>query len=127
MSKTCGSCTVCCVAPRVEEFSKPCGTQCPKLNPELLEGACTIYNSRPYRCRQFECWWLVSNEMMAPPEFRPDRCGIMIYVYGDLIYVWEQSSTWEGSELESWILPRAAGRKVVVVHRHQPLVFLKQY
>jgi hypothetical protein len=71
---SCGDCTVCCLALRIDEFAKPAGTLC-----QHCTGAgCGIYETRYEVCRGFMCGY-----RMLPAlgdTWRPDRSGIMIMV-----------------------------------------------
>ena len=73
--RACGTCTVCCKAPLIDEpdFQKAPGVLCPNCK----EGSgCQIYAMRPNACRGFECGWKTMPEL--PDELRPDRSGILI-------------------------------------------------
>jgi hypothetical protein len=72
-SRSCGGCVQCCVMPNIDvpELRKPAGVRCPNL----VEGGCGIYESRPHVCRQWYCVWRTQLEL--PDLARPDRCGVM--------------------------------------------------
>lgn len=66
----CGECTACCYAFQVDEVDKgPC-QEC-KYN----DNGCTIYETRPQTCKDYECAWLGQPD--APEELRPDKCGVI--------------------------------------------------
>ena len=75
----CGSCTACCRIFDIPELKKPAGKWCEHC--EIGRG-CTIYESRPQMCVDFECLWLLSQkredfrERLAA-ELRPDRCKVV--------------------------------------------------
>ena len=69
---TCGECSLCCVALRVDELGKLAGEPCPKLGPE---GGCTIHATRPRVCREYHCHWL---EGGLDEGDRPDRLGAIV-------------------------------------------------
>ena len=100
----CGRCHVCCDAPSVEAFDKPCWKLCQHARKGRF-GACSIYEDRPEECRTFSCAWLDNHDM--PDEFRPDRCGIMLVgrpgTGKTTVQVWEDWTQLEGSRLESWL------------------------
>jgi hypothetical protein len=54
MSRTCGTCSLCCRVMSVPEM-KPDHAWCPKCT---LGTGCSIYASRPERCHDFSCQWL---------------------------------------------------------------------
>jgi hypothetical protein len=69
---SCGDCTVCCLALRIEEFDKPAGTLCQ----HCTGTGCGIYETRYEVCRGFMCGY-----RMLPAlgdTWRPDRSGILI-------------------------------------------------
>jgi hypothetical protein len=67
--RSCGECSLCCIALRVDELGKLAGEPCPKLGPN---GGCTIHASRPPVCREYHCHWL---EGGLEAGDRPDRIG----------------------------------------------------
>jgi hypothetical protein len=73
VTKTCGSCTVCCKLISVKELNKPAGTPCQHCN---IGRGCAIYQDRPHSCRAWSCGWLVTPDMRD--EYRPDRCGFVL-------------------------------------------------
>lgn len=84
MDRTCGECTLCCTLLTVQEttvvggrgssskteFNKPAGSRCQYL----CDKGCSIYPTRPYACRRFECLWLKGE---APDWARPDNIGVI--------------------------------------------------
>ena len=79
MTNKCGSCTACCRIFDIPELSKPAGKWCEHC--EIGRG-CQIYDSRPSVCKQFECFWLLSQEREDPrerleAELRPDKCKVV--------------------------------------------------
>jgi hypothetical protein len=69
---SCGACAVCCLALRIDEFSKPAGTMCQ----HCTGTGCGIYETRYEVCRGFLCGY-----RMVPAlgdAWRPDRSGILI-------------------------------------------------
>ena len=56
VTKSCGSCSLCCKLLSVSELNKPIDTWCPHARPG--KGGCAIYPDRPHRCRVFVCGWL---------------------------------------------------------------------
>jgi hypothetical protein len=73
--RSCGECTVCCQALWIDEpeLKKQPGILCPNCAPGK---GCTIYQMRPPICRNWHCEW--RKMAMFGPEWRPDRCQILI-------------------------------------------------
>lgn len=79
----CGSCTMCCKIMGVQELSKPEDTWCSAC---AKGKGCTIYESRPHSCREFECLWLwtqkqnLTDEGFEPLDesMRPDRSKVVL-------------------------------------------------
>lgn len=85
--KTCGGCTECCRLVPVAEIGVKSFTGCP-MRRTLIHAAgpgCSIYEKRPYSCRNWSCGWLLSPDL--PDEFRPDRIGFVIDERKDLVQV----------------------------------------
>lgn len=72
--RVCGSCTACCKAPALNmpEYSKPQGVWCQYC---VIGQGCTIYDTRPRACQNFECEWLKG---YGSEEERPDRFRIIL-------------------------------------------------
>lgn len=72
--RDCGSCTVCCVALRVDApgLRKPAGQACCHLGTQ----GCTIYSSRYAICRSWMCGWRLQPEL--DDSWRPDRSGVLL-------------------------------------------------
>ena len=77
---TCGTCTLCCKVMAVPELSKPRDQWCGKC--DKRGGGCTVYETRPQSCREFECLWLQSQSKEGmrrwPMELRPDRSHVVL-------------------------------------------------
>ena len=54
----------------VKEIDKPLGVTCSKV----CDQGCSIYESRPSRCRAFNCLWLTG---LGSEEERPDTTGVV--------------------------------------------------
>jgi hypothetical protein len=54
----------------VREIDKPINTTCR----HVCERGCSIYESRPASCREYDCAWL---QGYLPEKHRPDQCGIV--------------------------------------------------
>ncbi|MEA3033419.1 MAG: hypothetical protein QOH86_1435 [Sphingomonadales bacterium] len=53
--RSCGSCTLCCKALRVDSLAKPSDEWCRHC---AIGRGCSIYDSRPVECRHFHCGYL---------------------------------------------------------------------
>jgi hypothetical protein len=69
---SCGTCTVCCLALRIDEFTKPAGQMCQ----HCTGGGCGIYETRYDVCRGFLCGWRILPQLGG--AWRPDRSGILL-------------------------------------------------
>jgi len=49
---------------------------CPHCVPGRVEGACSIYDARPDRCRDFHCQWLIDKQF--PEYWFPARSKIVV-------------------------------------------------
>tara|TARA_R100000664_G_scaffold21340_1_gene30668 strand:+ start:295 stop:663 length:369 start_codon:yes stop_codon:yes gene_type:complete len=67
----CGKCTECCTPFSIPELRKPAGLRCMYLTDQ----GCSIYETRPQTCRDFQCAYLILN---FPRKLRPDRAGFII-------------------------------------------------
>jgi hypothetical protein len=70
--RPCDECTACCTVMAVEEISKPLGEPC-----QHLCNGCSIYESRPQPCREFNCCWRYG---LGNDSERPDKSGIVFDV-----------------------------------------------
>lgn len=68
---SCGGCTACCTTHGVPEIKKPPREKCSLCG----DRGCSIYETRPESCRDFECHWLLGNA--GGPDCRPDKTGIV--------------------------------------------------
>jgi hypothetical protein len=73
---SCGDCTVCCLALRIDEFGKQAGTMCPHCTGK----GCGIYETRYDVCRGFLCGYRLLPQLGE--GWRPDRSGVLIIVLG---------------------------------------------
>jgi hypothetical protein len=73
----CGTCTLCCKLLDIPVLKKPQGQWCVHC---AIGKGCTIYETRPQPCRDFECMWLESQKEKhpLPAELRPDRCKVVL-------------------------------------------------
>ena len=71
----CGTCSLCCklLGVQDDDFNKPVGEWCQFCKPG--NGGCTIYSTRPRRCRDFECGWVAND---GQDDMRPDRIHMIV-------------------------------------------------
>jgi uncharacterized protein len=74
VARKCGTCSLCCKLPYVQELGKPIDTWCAHAKPG--HGGCSIYPDRPASCRGFICGWLASAQY--GDEWFPARCKMII-------------------------------------------------
>jgi hypothetical protein len=71
--RKCGECSLCCYVLSVPEIDKPAHSWCKHCRPGQ---GCTIYATRPQRCRGFVCNWLIDKSI--PEYWFPKRARIVI-------------------------------------------------
>ena len=81
---SCGSCSLCCKLPKIDELQKPMGKWCDKCLPG--KGGCSIFGApeRPQICSEYLCVWRMTD---LEPELRPDRCGFILDATHDKLMV----------------------------------------
>ena len=75
--RTCGTCALCCKIPTIPELNKPYNTWCTYCSDHTH---CGIYETRPQRCRDFNCYFLGST---LGEEWRPSICHMVITTLPD--------------------------------------------
>lgn len=77
--RSCGSCTVCCKVPGIDDkdLQKPVGLWCQYCDNKSAK-PCTIYDTRPDTCKNFECLWLSDKQKALNDDMRPDRSRMML-------------------------------------------------
>lgn len=103
-NRACGTCTLCCRLPEIEEFDKPANAWCENC----IEGrGCAIYADRPQLCRDFLCQWMTDETL--GPEWEPSISNMMVYRQGPQITVLvdpDHAATWTSkpylTQLRSW-------------------------
>lgn len=76
INRSCGKCTACCEGwLQGEAYGNKFypGKVCPFV---ALHKGCTIYETRPYKCADFECVWLA--EDILPEHFHPYLSKIIV-------------------------------------------------
>mgnify|MGYP001586198669 CR=1 FL=1 len=75
--RSCGDCSACCTAMRIDAISKPRDVPCA----HLAARGCGIYATRPDECRTFRCAWLMATETrdVWTGASRPDRLGAVAW------------------------------------------------
>lgn len=72
-ARSCGECTLCCKLMGVPELKKPSAKWCPDCDQGK---GCTVYDTRPPSCRNFQCFWLMDENF--PDDLRPDHIGALM-------------------------------------------------
>jgi hypothetical protein len=78
--RTCGSCNICCVVPKIDEpeLQKLPGCRCRNA---LTSGVCAIYETRPTVCRNFFCGWRLLP--WVDERLKPDQSAVFIRLTKD--------------------------------------------
>lgn len=87
--RQCGSCTMCCKLLAVKELEKPACQWCS----HVIQGkGCSIYETRPTACREFECAWL---QGALPEDWRPDKVKFVVAAAsaGDALIIHEDPTS----------------------------------
>lgn len=73
----CGDCSMCCKLPALPEMAKAPNEWCRECK---VGQGCGIYEARPQVCRDYQCFWLATQETPAPLplQLRPDKCKVVI-------------------------------------------------
>jgi hypothetical protein len=115
--RTCGTCTLCCRLPEIDELSKPANAWC--VNCTAGQG-CSIYDSRPQLCRDFLCSWMIN--LQLGPEWEPAIANMMVYGQGQQITVlvdpaypaaWKQEPY--ATQLRQWAVEAAEQGGYIIV------------
>ena len=80
--RSCGTCTLCCRLPEIEEFGKDADEWCSNC---VAGKGCTIYSARPKLCRDFYCRWMIDETL--GPEWEPAVSHMMVYGQGAQITI----------------------------------------
>lgn len=88
--RECGDCTLCCTLLAVKELGKKAQTACEHEKCSK----CSIYESRPQSCRDFECLWLKG---VVPESVKPNKCHVVL------------SATLDGSGMVAYVDPKHPG------------------
>lgn len=80
-ARTCGDCAMCCKILLIPELDKPFNTWCKHCN---NHSNCSIYETRPQRCRDFVCYFLISD---LGEEWRPSKCRMVVTTHTDRLLV----------------------------------------
>lgn len=116
--RTCGTCTLCCRLPEIEEFSKPPNDWCRHCVPE--EG-CRIYDDRPQLCRDFLCRYMTDATM--PETWAPEQSHMMVYGQGPQLTVLvdpDHADIWQAApyrdDLRIWAADAEADGGYVILY-----------
>ena len=81
--RKCGECTACCNVLSVQELGKPYYIDCEHLKCD----GCSIYESRPPTCRDYQCMWLEVADLIDDGD-RPDKLGVLFQLEVDHNGIW---------------------------------------
>ena len=74
MTRSCGTCSLCCKVIGIAALQKPPGRWCGNV----AEGVgCTIHDQAPAECRRFFCSWIMTPTL--DEDWRPDRCNLVLW------------------------------------------------
>jgi hypothetical protein len=127
--RACGSCSLCCKLPQIDELEKPVGKWCIHCTPG--RGGCTIYERRPKECRKFYCSWMFTPEL--GPEWQPTTAKmfilqetsehIAVYVDPGSPTAWRREPYY--SQLKAWARVGAdRGTQIVVYIKNNAIAIL---
>lgn len=71
--RECGECTLCCKLLGVPSIGKAPGVWCTHCT---AKGGCAIYETRPQRCRDFNCAWLRAPAL--DERWKPSVCKFVV-------------------------------------------------
>lgn len=133
MTRTCGTCTLCCKLVPVKDIGKPAGTRCPAQR----HGGCTVYRKPnfPLACGAWSCLWLLNDD--TADLRRPDRSHYVVDCLPDYVTLREDATgravempviqIWcdpnypdahRDPALRAWIERKAAQRAVMALIRY---------
>lgn len=81
-ARRCGTCSLCCILPDIDELDKPANVVCRHCR--AGEG-CVAYEARPATCRDFYCLWRTDDGW--GPHWNPAIAGMMTYAQGPQLTV----------------------------------------
>ena len=117
--RQCGDCSLCCCVFVVPELNKLAGEWCCHCSSK----GCSIYDSRPAVCANYECLWLHCPERV-PEEFRPDRTGVVINEFAEAdLPIIELHETYHGAadRICDRVQPaRSQGLGILIYYDGQP-------
>lgn len=117
--RNCGTCSLCCILPDIDELDKPANAVCRHCR--AGEG-CVAYETRPVTCRDFFCLWRTDTSL--GPEWEPAVSGMMLYAQGPQLTVlvdpahpeeWRRAPYLGSLEARAEVLKASGGYVVVYV------------
>lgn len=117
-ARQCGSCSLCCKLMEVPWLEKRAGNWCQHV--QKGQG-CSIYETRPDRCRGFQCgylYWPQAGEHWFPARckmaiYALDRTRMVILVDSDTPNVWKLEPHY--SDIKRWAREAAGNQNQQVV------------
>jgi hypothetical protein len=104
-TRTCEGCSLCCKLVAVPDLDKPAGKWCQHCSPKD-NLSCTIYESRPGNCQDFQCLWLAGYVDIDPRKSKAVFASGPIRIEGiyyPCVYVFVDQGREDGKELMSTI------------------------
>ena len=77
MTKSCGTCSLCCKLPAIAALGKPAGQWCVHARPGQ---GCGIHGTHPAECQAFRCGWLQAEDLGE--EWKPTACRFILRIGG---------------------------------------------
>jgi len=130
MSRTCGTCSMCCKLLYIDELKKPPNQWCSHV---MKGGGCSIYDSRPAEvCGAFKCHWLFDESLGE--EWKPQRSKFIVHAGTGGHVVWinvdvTQPLAWKKepyySRIKTWsgIARTGKGYVAVIIGKRFYVVF----
>jgi len=115
MARECGDCTKCCegwvssVDKKIEFYP---GKPCHFLKGKNICNGCTIYEDRPKMCKDFECEWLINENI--PEWFKPSISNTILMrkkQYGFEYYELIEAGARMDPIVLSWVLTHCVNNK----------------
>jgi hypothetical protein len=131
VKRRCGTCDLCCTAMGVEEVpdvpngDKRPGVRCPHLAGQPGQ-SCSIYQTRPYPCKQFLCLWRGSDKLL-PDNLHPPRVGFVVAmggIFGELPIIITIHP--DPAHPDSWKAPRHRATFLALAKKFNAIVVIGQ-
>tara|TARA_R110000772_G_scaffold47449_4_gene108523 strand:+ start:65 stop:514 length:450 start_codon:yes stop_codon:yes gene_type:complete len=91
--RECGECTLCCLILPIIDTQSPPNTLCKHCT---LSKGCGIYDTRPNNCRNYNCEWILSDDI--PMDLKPNKSHMIFEKITHTI----QLANLEHTHLDAW-------------------------